>query len=86
MRLSPLKPVDVGSVFSAGNSSMRTYLSGSSINISNSMGTRLLPRIRFVRPDATSDLTCASLSPPSALRASASTCSPFWIDSGLGGA
>ena len=83
---SPLNPADVGSASSAGNSSTRTYLSGSSIEISNSMGTRLLPRIRRVRPEATSVLSAASLSPPSALRTSASACPAFWTDSGLGAA
>ena len=83
---SPLNPADVGSASSAGNSSTRTYLSGSSIEISNSMGTRLLPRMRRVRPDATSVLRLSSLSPPSALRTSASTLAAFSTDSGLGAA
>ena len=83
---SPLNPADVGSASSAGNSSTRTYLSGSSIEISNSMGTRLLPRMRRVRPDATSVLRLSSLSPPSALRTSANAFAAFSTDSGLGAA
>jgi hypothetical protein len=86
MRASPLNPDDVGSASSAGNSSTRRYLSGSSSRISNSIGTRLLPRTRRVRPEATSVLTPASLSPPSAFRASVSTCSALAVESGLGGA
>jgi hypothetical protein len=85
MSASPVKPADVGSVSSAGNSSTRTYLAGSSMKISNSIGTRLLPRTRLVCPEAISDLTESSLSPPNALRASASTCSAFLTASGFGG-
>jgi len=80
---SPLNPADVGSVSSAGNSSTRTYFDGGSNKISNSIGTRLFPRTRLVRPDATNVLTRSD--PPSALRASASTCSAFLTDSGFGG-
>src|SRR5204863_8758855 len=48
--------------------------SGSSTEISNSIGTRLSPRTRRVCPVATNDLTADSrLSPPSASRAAART-------------
>ncbi len=50
------------------------------------MGTRLLPRTRRVRPEATSVLSSAILSPPSAFRASARTCSALFTDSALGAA
>src|SRR5262245_6827846 len=70
----PLKPVDVGPLSCAGISSFRTYLSGSSIAISNSTGTRLLPCTRRVRPVTTNVFTSLSFfSPPNAWRVSAST-------------
>ena len=50
------------------------------------MGTRLLPRTRLVRPEATSVLSSANLSPPSAFRASAKTCSALFTNSALGAA
>src|SRR4029077_2865171 len=53
INVSPLNPRVVGSVSCAGISSLRTNLSGSSQLISNSIGTRLLPRIWRVRPVAT---------------------------------
>jgi hypothetical protein len=69
---SPLKPEDVGPLSCAGISSLRTYLSGSSTAISNSIGTRLSPRTWRVRPVATKFLTPLSrFSPPSASRAAA---------------
>jgi hypothetical protein len=77
MRRSPLKPTRLGAVSCAGTSSRREYLSGSSAWISNSIGTRLLPRIARVRPVAISVLTPAIRdSPPSAFRAAASTAAP----------
>ena len=74
--MSPLKPLTVdGSVSCAGISSLRTKLSGSSQLISNSIGTRLLPRSWRVRPVATKVLTATRFfSPPSASRADARTC------------
>ena len=80
---SPLKPDEVGSVSSAGNSSTRTYLSGSSTSSSNSIGTRLSPRTRRVLPVATIVFTPASFWAPSAFLAAASTSSAFLADSGL---
>ncbi len=72
--LSPLNPVEVGPLSWAGISSTRTNLSGNSQYISNSMGTRLMPRTCCVRPVATNALTAASFfSPPSASRAAART-------------
>jgi hypothetical protein len=73
MTSAPLKPVDVGSLSSAGTSSLRTYLSGSSMAISNSMGTRLSPRTRRVRPVATTLFTPSSAGPPMAVRVPART-------------
>ena len=80
-----MKPDDVGSASSAGNSSTRTNLSGSSRNISNSIGTRLSPRTRFVRPVATMVFTAASFWAPSAFLAAVSTSSALLTDSGLAG-
>ena len=86
MSASPLNPDDVGSVSSAGNSSTRTYLSGSSSRSSNSIGTRLSPRTRRVRPVAMTVFTSSSFCPPIAVLAAASTSSAFLADSALGGA
>src|SRR6516225_9627047 len=44
-RSSPLKPAAVTPVSCAGTSSFRTYLSGSSTKISNSIGTRFAPNL-----------------------------------------
>ena len=55
------------------------------MRISNSIGTRLLPRTRFVRPDADSVFSAASFSPPSASRDAASICSALFTASALGG-
>ena len=63
---------------------MRTYLSGSSTSISNSIGTRLSPRTRRVRPVTARVFTSLSFSPPSAALAEASTPSARLIDSGVG--
>ena len=74
INFSPLNPDVVGSLSWAGTSSFRTYLSGSSQAISNSIGTRFCPRTWRVRPVATNALTAESaFSPPSASRAAAST-------------
>ena len=67
IRPSPLNPLLLGPLSRAGISSVRTYLSGSSIAISNSMGTRLSPCTCRVRPVVTNDLTEEMrLSPPRA--------------------
>src|SRR4051794_4373979 len=72
MSVSPLKPTVEGPLSWAGISSLRTYLSGSSTSISNSIGTRLLPRTCCVRPMATIVLTAdRRLSPSSASRVAA---------------
>ena len=77
---TPLNPRVVGSVSCAGISSLRTNLSGSSQLISNSIGTRLFPRIWRVRPVAMKVRTADSFfSPPSASRADEMT----WAASGV---
>src|SRR5207247_11394184 len=74
INVSPLNPRVVGSVSCAGISSLRTNLSGSSQLISNSIGTRLLPRIWRVRPVAVNVRTADNFfSPPSASRADDTT-------------
>ena len=71
---SPLNPAVVGSLSSSGDSSLRTYLDGNSMLVSNSIGTTLSPRNCRVRPVMTSVLMAASFcSPPMAARAAATT-------------
>src|SRR5205807_4364228 len=75
INVSPLNPRVVGSLSCAGISSLRTNLPGSSQLISNSIGTRLLPRTCRVRPVIVKVRTADSFfSPPSASRADDRTC------------